>query len=352
MSDPKMPAGRYREMGLFLPAPTIGFSSLVKQQFRIEVDWLQYGCMAELRVDERLESMLGQEGTFKSAHPGSMVLYQLPHRVYDDGVLPFGVNVATEVAVKRWRTGDPAKGVRVGKAKEEQELAGELTNLIWGQALLSLAYSLIDDFKASATPNQLAGLLPIPTVRFVKSGLFRVTQAQPSKEKSKPSRQHQTYLIEERIGTAEAPAHFVKYIHNSSPSPRCLLGAEGDISEFLSFTQHAQFQKTNGLVYVSDYQGAAGLLTDPQIMTNPDVEGVLFGGGNAANAFSSFAAQHVCQKYCLALGLTMLPQQPAATESDHLQQSPFIVLQNQPQDHPVQDLDQHSTNKSIVSQGA
>ncbi|KZT59694.1 hypothetical protein CALCODRAFT_430650 [Calocera cornea HHB12733] len=222
----------------------------------MNIDWLEFGSMAELRVDERTESRLGPDGSFKSTHPGVMVLFQQPHRVYDDGVLPFGVNVATDVAVKRWRVGDPSKGVRIGKAKEEEQLAGELTNLIWGEALLRLVYKTIDNFKASAGADHIAHSLVIPSVRFVKCGLFRVTQAKPSKEKNKPSRQHQTYLVEERIGTAEGSSPFFKYIHNSSPTPGTFLGVEGDIALFLSFSQHAQYERTNGLVYVSDYQGS------------------------------------------------------------------------------------------------
>ncbi|KAJ7588447.1 hypothetical protein C8J56DRAFT_1080475 [Mycena floridula] len=46
-------------------------------------------------------------------------------------------------------------------------------------------------------------------------------------------------------------------------------GDEGyDIAAFLCFCQHVQYLKTDGLAYLSDYQGAGDLLTDPQIMTS------------------------------------------------------------------------------------
>ncbi|KAJ7598200.1 hypothetical protein C8J56DRAFT_1038979 [Mycena floridula] len=41
-----------------------------------------------------------------------------------------------------------------------------------------------------------------------------------------------------------------------------------NIAAFLCFSQHVQYLKTGGLAYISDYQGASDLLTDPQIMTS------------------------------------------------------------------------------------
>jgi len=67
----------------------------------------------------------------------------------------------------------------------------------------------------------------------------------------------------------------------------------------ICFIQHVQYWKTKGMVYVSDFQGARNLLTDPQIMSSPDFEGkVLFGDGNLGEAFKQFPMQHVCNEFC------------------------------------------------------
>ncbi|CAK5283906.1 unnamed protein product, partial [Mycena citricolor] len=41
------------------------------------------------------------------------------------------------------------------------------------------------------------------------------------------------------------------------------------MADILCFTQHVQYEKSGGLVFISDYQGSKLLLSDPQIMTSP-----------------------------------------------------------------------------------
>ncbi|KAF8436837.1 hypothetical protein L210DRAFT_2434495 [Boletus edulis BED1] len=70
-----------------------------------------------------------------------------------------------------------------------------------------------------------------------------------------------------------------------------------------------QYNKTGGLVYVSDYQGSMTLLTDPQILTHLDVgDGLsLFGDGNVEKGVELFEEQHSCStnKYCGWPGFNM-----------------------------------------------
>ncbi|KAI6038234.1 hypothetical protein EDC04DRAFT_2570273, partial [Pisolithus marmoratus] len=66
------------------------------------------------------------------------------------------------------------------------------------------------------------------------------------------------YLVKEFIPTSVDK--FVKYIHNSNTEPCVLLDMKAEeIADFLAFTQHVQYIKTGGQVYISDYQGMHSL---------------------------------------------------------------------------------------------
>ncbi|KZT53343.1 kinase-like protein, partial [Calocera cornea HHB12733] len=129
----------------------------------------------------------------------------------------------------------------------------------------------------------------------------------------KKTRSGSTYLVEEMIEDV-AKGGFVKYLHNSSAIPRMLSGEEGRISAFLSFSQHVQFVRTGGLAYISDYQGAGGLLTDPQVITNPCLQVELFGSGNVAAAFEAFPQEHPCNDFCKAFGMTSMRPAPRTSQ--------------------------------------
>ncbi|KAJ6605900.1 hypothetical protein B0H10DRAFT_1956981 [Mycena sp. CBHHK59/15] len=109
-----------------------------------------------------------------------------------------------------------------------------------------------------------------------------------------------TYLIEEFIDGADG---FYKFINNGGVVPLPLPKDETvrTVAEFLPFTQHVEFYKTKGMVYLSHLQGkfsialtlisthliarSTKLLTDPQIMTA--LEGVeIFGEWNVPAAFN------------------------------------------------------------------
>ncbi|KAI6030149.1 hypothetical protein EDC04DRAFT_2605443 [Pisolithus marmoratus] len=74
-----------------------------------------------------------------------------------------------------------------------------------------------------------------------------------------------TYLVKGFIPTSSDK--FVKYTHNSNAEPCFLVDRKAAaIANFLAFTQHIQYIKTGGQVYISDYQGFRPLLTDPLIL--------------------------------------------------------------------------------------
>ncbi|KAG1731412.1 hypothetical protein EDB19DRAFT_1601543, partial [Suillus lakei] len=106
------------------------------------------------------------------------------------------------------------------------------------------------------------------------------------------------YLLEERI-----EGKFIKYINNNSAAPaHHLRGEEEKIGLFLCFAQHVQYQLTNEVVYLSDFQGSGDLLTDCEVMTGPDYMSN-FGEGNCTEAFRTFKTTHKCNVFCRAFGL-------------------------------------------------
>ncbi|KIK60634.1 hypothetical protein GYMLUDRAFT_998765, partial [Collybiopsis luxurians FD-317 M1] len=111
------------------------------------------------------------------------------------------------------------------------------------------------------------------------------------------------FLLEEQIPLQDGES-FVKYIHNGSPQPN--LGPnkpEYYICLFLCACQHLQYIKTHCTAFVSDFQGAGGLLTDAQIMTLPLHR--LFGGGNVDTSFQNFSQEHQCNVFCQWMDLNV-----------------------------------------------
>jgi len=112
-----------------------------------------------------------------------------------------------------------------------------------------------------------ASILPpfeIPCLHFIDAGLMLAysfatvtTHASEKTQSAKPGGGivSTIYLAEELIPTS-SEGKFVKYIHNGDAVPCDLFDAKADeIAEFLVFTQHVQYAKTDGQVYISDYQG-------------------------------------------------------------------------------------------------
>ncbi|KZT50461.1 hypothetical protein CALCODRAFT_444593 [Calocera cornea HHB12733] len=306
-------------MGRFIPAPSLDFNTLIRTRYKFSIDWLTEGCTAQIIVDERASSCPGPPGSFKTTHPGKFVLYESSMNSDHDQTTAFKVNHREKVVFKRWYVPQAAQAapnspeqpdvsrfgafVRLGKPQEEKMLAGEVTCSVWATALTLLVYRAIQDARSKADPSDLVCRTTFPVVRFVRCGLFRVQLPAPPKDTKRPSRHLTPYLVEELIDTKGDSSNFVKYIHNGSAVPCITTGAEGNIASFLSFCQHLQYVSTGKQVYVSDFQGCNGILTDPQIMTTPELASKVFGDGNVGRAFAAFEAQHICTAYCVAYGL-------------------------------------------------
>ncbi|KAG1874865.1 hypothetical protein F4604DRAFT_1925000 [Suillus subluteus] len=258
-------------------------------------------------------------GGFKMAHKGWLTLMLTP----SSGL---GSEMLHNVVVKRLfhRVHPPGMlasnmDFRIGcftLIDEMPKLFREANILYWAKALLGLVYDFIDCAIASTSESPPFN---IPHVRFIEAGLalsFFVGGGKPS---SKTGTTHAAFLLEEVIDCGDEGHDFTKFIHNMDPNP--LLDPEDfgyDFALFLAFTQHVQYVKTSGLAFISDYQGIhystlaptqfsyrnnignTGLLTDPQIMTDPSVSDGdnIFGEGNIGKAVSEFEKRHICNDFC------------------------------------------------------
>ncbi|KAF5343328.1 hypothetical protein D9758_014197 [Tetrapyrgos nigripes] len=150
------------------------------------------------------------------------------------------------------------------------ELSRELNCLLWGKVMLGLVYQFIQrrDVELGTTPS-----FPIPHLRFVNAAL--VIGKRTDGEQS-------VYMMEEIVGGAHGWS-FYKYICNGTASPLIDMGTDQ--------AAHVQFVETDGLAYTSDFQGDGNLLTDPQILTKPELGTNLFAQGNVA--FDSLFTTHI-----------------------------------------------------------
>lgn len=148
---------------------------------------------------------------------------------------------SSSVIVKQcWYT-SPTTGARFPYDNHTQvtKLSSEINCLRWASALMGLVYDHIDSYSTTHGPVPFT----VPRMHFVKSALAIAEGT------------HDAFLLEEVIDDA-IDGGFVKYIGNGSAKPYDFL--EGDAihsSEFLSFSQHLQYLKTDGLAFVADFQG-------------------------------------------------------------------------------------------------
>ncbi|KAJ7572568.1 MHCK/EF2 kinase [Mycena floridula] len=167
----------------------------------------------------------------------------------------------------------------------------EANVFLWAIAVHDMAYEFIRTYEPKAP-------FSLPELTFVDAGIAIIHDPDTNAIQS-------SAIVEEDID-----GEFVKYIGNGSAVPLEDLSAEdAKKALFLSFLQHVQYQKTGGLVYVSDYQGHGSLLTDPQIMTSEELKDRLFGDGNVTSAFSLFKTQHVCSQWCFWYALESLKEE-------------------------------------------
>ncbi|KDR70019.1 hypothetical protein GALMADRAFT_230348 [Galerina marginata CBS 339.88] len=194
---------------------------------------------------------------------------------------------------RKKKTGNtPGKVGRFALLDEGQQVMTEALLLLWATALHKLSYDFIDGFLAKSGPPPFT----VPRLRFVY-GALAFAQSDLTRAGTSTVSNRAVFLLEELISNDELP--FEKYVHNADAMPLSEAGdPRYDTGVFLCFLQHIQYWKTEGLVYTSDYQGGATLLTDPQLMTSPSLGGDLFGDGNVSQVVEEFPQKHECNKYC------------------------------------------------------
>ncbi|KAF8256670.1 hypothetical protein EI94DRAFT_1443232, partial [Lactarius quietus] len=158
----------------------------------------------------------------------------------------------------------------------------------WATALLQDVYDFIALYHQS---HSITCLVAIPQFQFVKSGLAitNVPGVAPDDKEA--------YLIEELIRSEEGP--WRKYINNNSSCPRFFHDHENQHrGQFLAFCQHVQYWRTGCQAFTTDFQGGDTLLTDPQIITHPDLGHKLFSKGNVQDTHRDFEKEHECNVFC------------------------------------------------------
>ncbi|CAK5277258.1 unnamed protein product [Mycena citricolor] len=244
-----------------------------------------------------LVSTLG-EGAFKDARPGFLTLTRAP----SNGL---GSSPNERVAVKQMihSKNEHGSSKRFDVKNEFRLTVSEGNLLLWAISLFDFSLSFVHScLQTIGTPPST---LIVPDIRFVEGGVALVHDITTGPNVQVASSLRQSLLIEELI-----PSPFVKFVHNRAPVPHLTVTHElYYIAEFLCFTQHIQYEKSGGLVFISDYQGSKEVLLDPQIMTSPDIgnNGSMFGGGNVAQLFEDFPKKHQCSAYCQFFGLKPLP---------------------------------------------
>ncbi len=194
-------------------------------------------------------------GSFKTSHPGKVQLGD------NFKLLPFtNGTVCIKQMYERKDSGNGAISRPRGHLKYNALLV-ECNCIRWASILMDMTYQFIArEVKHRGEPPY-----PIPTLRFTRVMITLIQDLPASK----------AFLVEEWIDTDDSDCRFIKYLnnrvlHHISDSPPQACKAR-EITDFLTFAQHVQWQKSGQLAFTSDYQGAGELLTDPQITSNPYV---------------------------------------------------------------------------------
>lgn len=217
------------------------------------------------------KTMLGTAGAFKAAYGGTL---RGPAKVKDIVNL-LGPKAFAEVCVKK-AIDKHARQKGFALLTNTDALViilKEVRNLEWAISLHRLVDAFIArELSRMADRGLETSAPPIPEFRFVDAAIF-IFDSQ-----DKPG---SVVLLETKLNVR----HWRKYIGNANTRLYGdLKGNDRRDGEFLSFCQHVQWVKTDGQVFIADYQGtvlstlashadsrvgADGILTDPQIITCP-----------------------------------------------------------------------------------
>ncbi|KAA1467109.1 hypothetical protein DENSPDRAFT_742638, partial [Dentipellis sp. KUC8613] len=175
---------------------------------------------------------------------------------------------------------------------QTKELSMDVLCTQWAAALLELCYDFIEEQSEITGDAQFV----IPRLRYVRAALAVTASADNG------TRPQQVFMLEELIDP-KVEGEWRKYINNDSAEPIIQDSRKAnEAAEFLAFCQHVQYLKTGKLAFVTDFQGGLSLLSDPQIITHPEL-GQLFGKGNLGQTHATFELDHSCNKFCQHFGI-------------------------------------------------
>ncbi|CAK5277799.1 unnamed protein product [Mycena citricolor] len=284
--------------------------------FTCDIKAAEFGTLSMVPSEEPLGV-----GSFKSAHNARLNL-----NIVSTGNILGSVpnqHVAAKRMFELWSE-DKERLRRFAPQQEYIQTIREANILVWAVSLLEFCYAFIADFiKKNGKPP---ADLKMFNIRFVEAGLALIHDSSAAGHNVKDtSSLRRTFLIEELIKPTRENQDetFIKFIHNNlaAPTPTiCSDSLNYAVAEFLCFTQHIQYEKSGGNVFLSDLQGSPSRLSDPQIMTTPEIKERIFGGGNIRSAFQEFPTQHKCSRYCEFFKLT-----PLSTTFDEQHYLPFLA---------------------------
>ena len=240
----------------FYPIPTCSLNELIATKAAFSIREAELFC-GSIQLDLSANGLIGV-GAFKTTQSAQLALLPLRR----SGI---GSRSNHDIVLKRPyidNNSEPGPPFTCYTLVDESNLLYREANVLyWAKALLKLTYDFIDHAINDAS------ILPpfeIPRLHFIDAGLMLAysfatitTHASEKTQSAKPGGGivSTIYLAEELIPTS-SEGKFVKYIHNGDAVPCDLFDAKADeIAEFLAFTQHVQYAKMDGQVYISDYQG-------------------------------------------------------------------------------------------------
>ncbi|KAL4074887.1 hypothetical protein V8B97DRAFT_2022499 [Scleroderma yunnanense] len=234
----------------FYPTSVHGFDNLLNKKATFNIMNMDVAIFSgNGQLDLSASALIGV-GAFKTAQSVQLMLSPLRDLSIGSSLnhcivfnRPFISNGLTEV-------GPPF--IHYTLKDETNILYHEANALYWAKALLQMTYRFIDHgIKDTKAPPPFE----IPCLQFVDAGLLFAYLNVSLMTAKGTGTVSATYLAEKFIPVS-SDEEFMKYIHNGNAAPCILMDLEAEENvDFLAFTQHVQYIKTGGQVYISDYQG-------------------------------------------------------------------------------------------------
>ncbi|VDC06450.1 unnamed protein product [Peniophora sp. CBMAI 1063] len=223
---------------------------------------------------------------------GSFKIAQVAHIVEGTPFLPRPGRRSDQTAVclKRVFTMGDNTRILLDAAGQVQKLDSEQNTLVWAVAAHNRSVQELTNLHKRGFKNIIG---QYAAVRFVDAALARLAT---------PLKAYTVFMVEEYISPPDQ-GHFRKYLDNRTGAISENLNArDRNMAKYLSCLQHVQYLGSDRTLFVADYQGGATLLTDPQIISDPDFREkhniCPFSDGNVPTLFQEFPTTHVCLRYC------------------------------------------------------